>query len=180
MRTSCCVGRAIAPMMIDPHALSDSQRSVKRMDGNSPRTPRRPRAPRSSLRREVIRRAKLGRKWEKRGARCRNDAAIAPENFHRCRQHPVEYRHTDSRENSTDLPDGQISDLRVQSRLQACPVLITKIFRLTRRANHSYRFACPARKRGVGHRHERWAGCGGRCRALRTNGAKADGEVVWS
>src|ERR1700719_921542 len=85
----------------------------------------------------------------KAGKPCRNDAAIAPENFHRWRQHPVEHRHPDSRENSTDLPDGQISDLRVQSRLLTCPALSQKIFRLTRRANHSYRFARPASIRGA-------------------------------
>ena len=35
-------------------------------------------------------------------------------------------------------------------------------------------------KRDVGHRHERWARCGGRFRDRKTNGAKADGEVAWS
>jgi hypothetical protein len=38
------------------------------------------------------------------------------------------------------------------------PVPLRKIFRFARRANHLYNFA-PSRldKRGVGHRHERWA-----------------------
>src|SRR6185437_1475015 len=43
-----------------------------------------------------------------------------------------------------------------------CPVPFEKIFRLRRRANHSYNFARLARERDVGHRHERWARCGGR------------------
>jgi len=44
-----------------------------------------------------------------------------------------------------------------------CPVPRAKIFGFTRRANHLYKPA-PSRlaERGVGHRHERWAGCGGR------------------
>jgi hypothetical protein len=58
--------------------------------------------------------------------------------------------------------------------------------------------ATPSRERGVGHRHERWAGCGGRgsvgraivvagrdeprerLRACKTNGASAYGKAVWS
>src|ERR1700733_10740595 len=35
-------------------------------------------------------------------------------------------------------------------------------------------------KRGVGHRHERWAGCGGRFGGARRAAQQADGEVVWS
>ena len=35
-------------------------------------------------------------------------------------------------------------------------------------------------KRGVGHRHERWAVCGGRFGGARRAAQKADGEVVWS
>ena len=42
------------------------------------------------------------------------------------------------------------------------PVPSTNIFRLARRANHSYKFPRLTRERGVGHRHERWVGCGGR------------------
>jgi hypothetical protein len=39
------------------------------------------------------------------------------------------------------------------------PVLLAKIFRFPRRANHLYKLA-PSRseQRGVGHRHERWDG----------------------
>jgi len=60
-----------------------------------------------------------------------------------------------------------------------CPAFPEKIFRLRRRANQSYTFARPARERGVGHRHERWAGCGGRGgvarRAARKRTAKSCG-----
>jgi hypothetical protein len=48
-----------------------------------------------------------------------------------------------------------------------------KIFRLTRRANHFYNFARLARERGVGHRHERWARCGGRSSAARERDCRA-------
>jgi hypothetical protein len=69
----------------------------------------------------------------------------------------------------SDLPDGQITD----PARPACPVPFEKIFRLTRRANHFYSFARPARKRGVGHRHERWAGCGGRFWCLKDEGCES-------
>jgi hypothetical protein len=36
------------------------------------------------------------------------------------------------------LPDGQISSPSAQLRIMACLVLLAKIFRLTRRANHFY------------------------------------------
>ena len=39
-----------------------------------------------------------------------------------------------------------------------CPVPSAKIFRFFRNANQSMWFAIPSRKRGVGHRHERWGG----------------------
>jgi len=79
-----------------------------------------------------------------------------------------------------------------------CPALIRKIFRLTRRANHLYRFACLASLRGAARdRHGRGAGCGGRgsvgaqrrlqggfpvsdLPARRRTMQVADGEVVWS
>jgi hypothetical protein len=35
-------------------------------------------------------------------------------------------------------------------------------------------------QRGVGHRHERWVRDAVDAKALLTNGADADGEVVWS
>jgi hypothetical protein len=51
-------------MMIAPRAFF----GWPGMDETSPQTPGRPNAPLPSPRREVIRRAKLGRKWEKREA----------------------------------------------------------------------------------------------------------------
>ena len=46
---------------------------------------------------------------------------------------------------------------------KTCPAPIQKIFRFLRRANQFYQLApfFPG-KRGVGHRHERGMGCGGR------------------
>jgi hypothetical protein len=47
-------------------------------------------------------------------------------------------------------------------RIFFCPVLLTKIFRFRRRANHIYNSRRPVPQRGVAQRHERGAGCGGR------------------
>jgi hypothetical protein len=77
----------------------------------------------------------------------------------------------------SDLPDGQISDLRaipVQPRLQKYFALpVGQIISITSRH--------PASIRGTYRdRHETWsAGCGGHGSAL-TNDADVDGEVVWS
>jgi len=72
-----------------------------------------------------------------------------------------------------DLPDGQISDLPVQPPF-------AKIFRFPRRANHLYKFA-PSRPTEGRLAIVTDAGRDAvDADALLTNGAEADGEVVWS
>src|SRR5713226_5542748 len=74
---------------------------------------------------------------------------------------------------STELPDGQISDLPVQPPLQ-------KIFRFPRRANHLYKLG-PSRPTEGRLAIVTDAGRDAvDADALLTNGAEADGEVVWS
>ena len=76
------------------------------------------------------------------------------------------------------LPDGQISS---SVRCPLCPALARKIFRLTRRANQPYNSRRLVPTRGaLRGRHGRWARDAVDADALVTNGAHADGEVVWS
>jgi hypothetical protein len=64
------------------------------------------------------------------------------------------------------LPDGQIS--------KTCPALRAKIFRLTRRANHLYKFAPSHPDEGrIASRHERAVGCDGRDSVGRAGGRRA-------
>jgi hypothetical protein len=61
------------------------------------------------------------------------------------------------------------------------PVLFSKIFPLTRRANQRYQLAPSHPMRGAGRdRHERAVGCGGRSGHERRTWQVAYGEVVWS
>ncbi len=80
---------------------------------------------------------------------------------------------------------------------KSCPVLSAKIFRLTCRANQSYQLAPSRPARGalrnvtnvgrdavdvaaLARRWNRSAACRERSTGAQTNGADADGEVVWS
>jgi hypothetical protein len=61
-----------------------------------------------------------------------------------------------------------------------CPAPLAKIFRFPRRANHLYKFA-PSRPTEGRHAIVTAAGRDAvDADALLTNGAEADGEVVWS
>jgi hypothetical protein len=64
-----------------------------------------------------------------------------------------------------DLPDGLFGDLAVQPCFQ-------KYFRFRLTQITSTTLAIPPHKRGVGHRHERGAGCGGRGSVLRARGSQ--------
>ena len=59
----------------------------------------------------------------------------------------------------TDLPDGQIKRLPDYSHVQP---FREKYFASPFARSSFIDSSRPARKRGVGHRHERWAGCNGR------------------
>jgi hypothetical protein len=64
---------------------------------------------------------------------------------------------------------------------KSCPVLPTKIFRLTRRANQRYQLAPSHPIRGAGRdRHERCGEMRWTRSARKTSVRDADGEVVWS
>ena len=73
----------------------------------------------------------------------------------------------------TDLPDGQIS------KNLSSPAL-KNILLSSEGKSPAYLPLSRARKRGVGHRHERWARDAMDADALLTNSADADGKVVWS
>ena len=63
----------------------------------------------------------------------------------------------------------------------ACPALFAKIFLFPFGANHLFILAIPAHTKGAFRdRHERKVGMRWTRAALLTNGADADGEVVWS
>jgi len=74
---------------------------------------------------------------------------------------------------TVDLPDGQISELRVRPVQSLCKNI------LLNPSGKSLLQIRPSRldKRGVGHRHERWAGCGGRFSCLTTNGNDINGYI---
>ena len=72
-----------------------------------------------------------------------------------------------------DLPVGQINEFAVQPPQE-------KYFCFSETQISDISVAIPSRKRGVGHRHERWGGMRWTQAALLTRVPDADGEVVWS
>ena len=77
------------------------------------------------------------------------------------------------RRRQTDLPDGQISK-------NLSSPLDKNISVFLRGKSPAYLPLSRARKRGVGHRHERWARDAMDAKLLLTNSSDADGKVVWS
>jgi hypothetical protein len=78
---------------------------------------------------------------------------------------------------SQGLPDGQITDF--------LSIPLRKNILIFRNPNQGYIHSVPSHRGAARDRYGRGAGCGGRSgvrRAIgaRTNGAEADGEVVWS
>jgi len=74
---------------------------------------------------------------------------------------------------STDLPDGLACDLAVQSSLE-------KFFASPLGRNSFIDSPVPAHRGAFRDRHKRWAGDAVDAGSTLTNGADADGEVVWS
>ena len=72
-----------------------------------------------------------------------------------------------------NLPDGQISK-NLSSPLDKNILLHSEA------KSPAYLPLSRARKRGVGHRHERWALDAMDAKLLLTNSSNADGKVVWS
>jgi hypothetical protein len=105
---------------------------------------------------------------------------------------------TSTLEKAEFLPslDGQISSQFTESFVQP---LLQKYFGFSEIQIRLHDLSIPSRKRGVGHRHERWGGMrwtrqrpraaaiAGRVLSIRersictqTNGAEAYGKIVWS
>jgi hypothetical protein len=71
------------------------------------------------------------------------------------------------------VPDGQIS------KNLSSPALKNILLSLKAKSP-AYLPLSRARKRGVGHRHERWARDAMDAKLLLTNSSDADGKIVWS